>query len=72
MLMLSKKALGSGQPQVLFDAASYLVTPPALQTFDVTPDGQQFVMIKPAAESTSRLLLMDNFLEELERLVPAR
>ena len=40
-------------------------------TYDVSPDGQRFLVLKePAAEGPVDLLVVLNFLEELKRLVP--
>jgi hypothetical protein len=42
------------------------------QNFDVSPDGQRFLMLKSAAASAPRQLhLVVNWFEELKRLVPA-
>ncbi len=45
------------------------------RTYDATPDGQRFLMIKnkttgPAA--TNRIIVVENWFEELKRLVPTR
>jgi len=47
------------------------------RTYDVSPDGKRFLMIKPGngAESTSpptSLVVVQHFDEELKRLVPTR
>ena len=39
----------------------------------VSPDGERFLMIKPAADDTStptQIIFVENWLEELKRLVP--
>ncbi len=46
------------------------------RTYDVSPDGQRFLMIKEAAatddeSSAPQLILVQNWFEELKRLVPA-
>ena len=47
-----------------------------LRTYDVAPDGQRFVMIKNAAPASGeeaprpRVLVVENWFEELKRLVP--
>jgi len=60
----------AGQPQELFDATPYVVTPLTLKTHDITSDGQRFVMIKPAIDEELKVVLMQNFFDELERLAP--
>lgn len=45
-----------------------------LQTFDMTADGERFLAITPdpQASETTRLILVQNWTEELKRLVPAK
>ncbi len=52
----------ASKPRVLFEG-SYL------PGFDISPDGQRFLMLKLETESTIHVVL--NWFEELERLVPA-
>ena len=55
-----------GQPRFLFERRS------PYGWYDVTPDGQRFVMVddnEPAAAPT-QLILVQNWFEELKRLVP--
>ncbi len=44
------------------------------RTYDVAPDGQRFLMIKEGAsggsETPPSLILVQNWVEELKRLVP--
>ena len=42
--------------------------------FDVTPDGERFVILAEAKEETDalQLILVQNWFQELERLVPAK
>jgi serine/threonine-protein kinase len=42
------------------------------RTYDISPDGQRFLMIKPGGESdqTASLIVVQNWGEELKRLVP--
>jgi hypothetical protein len=46
----------------------------AARTYDVSPDGRRFLMIKAVASSTGstplQLVVVQNFFEELKRLVP--
>ncbi len=61
-------------PEVLFEGDDY----PSVgngRSYDVAPDGQRFLMIKESggAEGTSAppsLILVQNWFEELRRLVP--
>ncbi len=45
------------------------------RTYDIAPDGQRFVMIKESGEASRpaaspEIILVQNWLEELKRLVP--
>jgi len=46
----------------------------AAATFDISPDGQRFLMIRPIKDAevstTSNLIVVQNWFEELKRLVP--
>jgi serine/threonine protein kinase/Tol biopolymer transport system component len=58
------------QPRQLFDQR-YVFQNISLANYDVSPDGQQFVMIKDEAGS-GRLNVVLNWTEELKRLIPTR
>ena len=47
---------------------------PVGRTYDVSPDGQRFLMIKPGVWTTapSSLVIVQNWQEELKRLVPKK
>jgi serine/threonine-protein kinase len=69
-----------GTPQKVFDASPYLVRPPGLETgrmYDVSADGQRFLMIKEISgaderPTSARIILVQNWFEELKRLVPTK
>ena len=55
---------------MLFAATEFLSSPVSVQ-YDVTPDDQRFIMIRQLGEDTAgELFLVQNFFEELKRLVP--
>jgi Tol biopolymer transport system component len=58
-----------GKPRVLFEG-SYVTTQftPGKPYYDISPDGQRFVMIRAAGEAQINVVL--NWFEELKRLVP--
>jgi hypothetical protein len=65
----------AGNPAVLFEG-SY-ATPQGGRTYDVSPDGRRFVMIKEGAATGDaaprpQIILVQNWHEELKRLVPTR
>jgi hypothetical protein len=61
-------------PTMIFDGP-YLA-PNAARTYDVSPDGKRFLMIKEPprqggdAKAAPRIVLVQNWVEELKRLVP--
>jgi len=58
------------QPRQLFDQR-YVFQNISLANYDVSPDGQQFLMVKDETGS-GRLNVVLNWTEELKRLVPTR
>jgi len=69
-------AFDSGNPQVLFDWP-YLAPGPGGRTYDVSPDGRRFLALKAFAAVAGgdvpppRIILVENWLEELKQRVPA-
>jgi Tol biopolymer transport system component len=65
----------AGKPRVLFEG-SYVTSdfPSSGSSYDVSPDGQQFLMIKPAEQSSSetQINIVMNWFEELNRLTPVK
>jgi len=67
-----------GNPTKLFATTSgYYKSPAAGRTFDVSPDGQRFLMIKVATDETSRrstanMVVVMNWLDDLRQRVPAK
>ena len=63
-----------GAPKRLFQGTYYALQ--AGRSYDIAPDGKRFVMIKEALLSQAsvpvQLLVVQNWFEELKRLVPAK
>jgi len=61
----------AGRPEVLFEG-SYVTSRFTLgyQYYDISPDGQRFLMIKAVEGSTAQINVVLNWFEELKRLVP--
>ena len=61
----------AGAPEVLFEGR-YLFH--RARNYDISPDGARFLMVKNAVEdeglNRQHLVLVQNFAEELKRLVP--
>jgi len=68
----TSSAFTSGEPQVLFTGPYYRTSPVLGHTYDVTPDGQKFVMIRESEMDTagSEIIVIQNWSEELKRQVP--
>ena len=65
----------AGTPDVLFETQYFFAGP--TRTYDLAPDGQRFLMVKDAAPTDesgtptqSQIVLVENWFDELERLVP--
>ena len=70
----------AGTPTRLFEGTSYALTnaagdtgPAVSRTYDVAPDGQRFLMLKPRVSGEpQRIVLVQHFDEELKRLLPGK
>jgi hypothetical protein len=58
-------------PQRLFDDRYLFGPSTSIANYDVSPDGQRFVMVK-GEPGSSRLNIVLNWFDELKRLVPAK
>jgi serine/threonine-protein kinase len=64
-------AVELGTPEVVLAEAGTTAATGG-RDFDVSPDGQRFLVVKPVADPNRReLVVVLNWLEELKRLVPA-
>ena len=68
----TKPTFNASRPQVLFEG-SYRVSTLSRgnQYYDISPDGQRFLMIEDVEGSTAQINVVLNWFEELKRLVPA-
>ena len=65
------QALEAGTPVQLFEARyDREPAPSGSQSYDVSLDGQTFYMIDNSQDRSSRIVVVENWLEELRRLVP--
>ena len=67
----SEPAFSSGRPQLVFEEP-YLRDRFGTSNYDISPDGQRFLMIKAAEEEPGpgQINVVTNWFEELKRLVP--
>jgi serine/threonine-protein kinase len=73
--VLAGSAFMAGAPQMLFQ--TNLLSPFAGRSYDVSPDGRRFLIIKDAratdaSAAPSQLVVVLNWMQELRRLVPLR
>ena len=64
----------AGTPRKLFDGP-YLPTSASFPFYDVSPDGERFLMLKPVesqATAPTTINIVLNWFEELKARVPAR
>jgi hypothetical protein len=61
-----------GKPRILFQG-QYVPTSATFPYYDVSPDGQRFLMIKESEETPAltQIVVVQNWFEELKRRVPA-
>ena len=61
----------AGRPEVLFQGPYQGAGNPAgLQYYDISPDGERFLMTKTAVQEAGQINVVLNWFEELKRLVP--
>jgi serine/threonine-protein kinase len=68
----TQPSFSAGKPKVLFEG-HYQPTPLTLPNYDVSPDGQRFLMLKPAEAgdgAPTQINVVLNWFEELKRRVP--
>ncbi len=66
--IMTESTFTAGSPAVLF-TGNYL-TGSGTQQYEVTPDGQRFLMIKQEQTGVAQIHVILNWFEELKRLVP--
>jgi eukaryotic-like serine/threonine-protein kinase len=69
----TQPGFAAGKPRMLFEGP-YLPTPLTFSNYDVSPDGQRFLMLKPSEQAQAaqtQINVVLNWFEELKRRVPA-
>ncbi len=62
-----------GTPRVLFDVSAFVEGGLGVPPFDVSADGQRFLMLRPESDGggpRQEIVVVQNWLQELARLVP--
>jgi len=68
----TQPGFAAGKPRMLFEG-QYQPTPVTFPNYDVSPDGQRFLMLKPveqAQAAPTQINVVLNWFEELKRRVP--
>ncbi len=67
----TQPTFSTGKPRLLFEISPSLLNL-TMRSFDVTPDGQRFLMVKLSDQElpATQLTVVLNWFEELKRLVP--
>jgi eukaryotic-like serine/threonine-protein kinase len=68
----TQPGFGAGKPRMLFEGR-YVRTAATIPTYDVSPDGQRFLMLKPteqAQAATTQINVVLNWFQELKQKVP--
>ena len=60
----------AGKPKILFEGP-YVTSPRSLSDYDVSPDGQRFLMLKNAEQRPGEISVVLNWAEELKQKAPA-
>ncbi|PYU25833.1 MAG: hypothetical protein DMG32_11215 [Acidobacteria bacterium] len=68
----TQPSFSAGKPRMLFSSGLYLPSSNGFQFYDVSPDGQRFLMIKQSEEAAAltQIVVVQNWFEELKRRVP--
>jgi eukaryotic-like serine/threonine-protein kinase len=70
--IVAQPGFAAGKPRTLFEGP-YLRTPLTFPNYDVTPDGQRFLMLKPSEQAQSaptQINVVLNWFEELKQKIP--
>ena len=64
-------SFSAGKPRMLFEGP-HLSIQTTIPSYDVSPDGQRFLMLKPTeqTQATTQINIVQNWFEELKRRVP--
>ena len=70
--VITEGTFSAGKPKMLFEG-SYVRTPRSFPDYDVSPDGQRFLMLKANEQSQApaQINVVLNWFEELKQKVPA-
>ena len=67
--VMTEPTFSAGKPKMLFEGP-YVPTPRSFPDFDVSPDGQRFLMLKADTQAPAQINVVLNWFEELKQKVP--
>ncbi len=68
--VMTQPAFSAAKPRVLFEGR-YLLSGGSPADYDVSPDGQRFLMVKGSDEAPAQVDMVLNWSDELKRRAPA-
>ncbi len=70
----TERSFEHGNAELLLPGNYYVTPSRYMRTYDIFPDGEHFLMVKDAPDPTSTavIILVQNWFQELERLVPTK
>jgi hypothetical protein len=66
----TEPTFSAGDPAVVVDTSYAFAFGAGGRNYDIHPDGQRFLMVKEASTADSQIILIENWFDELQRLVP--
>jgi len=69
----TEPSFSAGKPKMLFEGHYFSATGASFPEFDVSPDGERFLMLKSVTQeqaAPTQINVVLNWTEELKRLVP--
>jgi eukaryotic-like serine/threonine-protein kinase len=66
----TEPTFSAGDPAVLVDTSYVFAFGAGGRSYDIHPDGQRFLMVGEASSADRQIILVENWFDELQRLVP--
>ena len=68
--IITQPGFSAGKPRMLFEGP-YLSLQTTIPSYDVSPDGQRFLMLKgEQSQAITQINVVQNWFEELKQIVP--
>ena len=67
----TEPSFAPGNPEVVLEGHNFAIQSEPGCAFDISPDGERFLVVQElVGETTTELILVQNWFQELKRLVP--